>query len=77
MPTSTAAITTLASSPGLSPPSLTGIFNVEPGRTKAGGVSSTASVRVFLSMPNHFNPIARPGIRPAATSSGRRKVVIT
>ena len=36
MPTSTAAITILASSPGLSPPSLTGIFKLVPGRTSAG-----------------------------------------
>ena len=37
MPTSTAATTILASSPALSPPSLTGIFRVVPGRTSGGG----------------------------------------
>ena len=77
MPTSTAATTILASSPGLSPPSLTGIFSAVPGRTKAGGDRLTVSVRVFLSMPNHFSPIARPGIRKAAASSGRRNVATT
>ena len=77
MPTSTAATTTLASSPGLSPPSLTGIFSVAFGRTSAGGDSLTCSVRVFLSMPNHFRPIARPGMRCAAASSGRRSVATT
>jgi hypothetical protein len=77
MPTSTAATTTLASSPGLSPPSLTGIFKLVPGRTKGGGDSATCSVRAFLSMPNHFRPIARPGIRSAAASSGRRSVAST
>ncbi|MGC0395439.1 hypothetical protein ABIF91_007825 [Bradyrhizobium sp. USDA 241] len=77
MPTSTAAMTTLASSPGLSPSSLTGIFSVEFGRISEGGVSFTCSVRACLSMPNHFSPIARPGMRWAAASSGRRSVATT
>ena len=77
MPTSTAATTILASSPGLSPPSFTGSLSVVLGRTRAGGDSATSSVRAFLSMPNHFRPIARPGIRKAAASSGRRNVATT
>ena len=77
MPTSTAAITILASSPGLSPPILTGIFKLEPGRTSAGGVNATLSVRTDLSMPNQATPSARPGMRCAAASSGRRSVVTT
>ncbi|MGY3082004.1 hypothetical protein ACVWZZ_008412 [Bradyrhizobium sp. LM6.10] len=77
MPTSTAAMTILASSPGLSPSSLTGIFSIAFGRISAGGVSFTWSVRVCLSMPNHFRPIARPGMRCAAASSGRRSVATT
>ena len=77
MPTSTAATTILASSPGLRPPSFTGSFRVVPGRTSAGGERVTAKVRAFLSMPNHFKPMARPGIRSAAASSGRRSVATT
>ena len=63
MPTSTADITTLASSPGLSPSSLTGIFSIAFGRISEGGESFTDNVRVCLSTPNHFRPIARPGMR--------------
>ena len=77
MPTSTAATTIFASSPGLRPPSLTGSFKVVPGRTNAGGERFTVNMRVFLSMPNHFRPMARPGIRIAAASSGRRNVATT
>ena len=48
-----------------------------PAAPAAAATRSTVSVRVFLSMPNHFRPIARPGIRRAAASSGRRSVATT
>ena len=43
-------------------------------RISAGGLSSTASVLAARSMENHCTPMARPGMRCAGASSGRRKV---
>ncbi len=77
MPTSTAATVILASSPGASPLSLTGTRNVPFGRIRLGSGISNASVRARLSTENHCRPIARPGMRLAASSSGRRSVATT
>ena len=77
MPTSTAATTTRASSPGLSPASRSGTVSLEFGRSVAGRVIVTGSVCAARSMPNHCTPMARPGMRCAGASSGRRKVATT
>ena len=74
MPTSTAATTTRASSPDVRPASLIGTLSVELGRIVAGNFMSTASVCATLSIENHCTPMARPGMRCAGASSGRRKV---
>ena len=77
MPTSTAATTTLASSPVLRPASFSGTRNGPFGRISVGNGISTAKVRAFLSTENHCRPMARPGMRLAASSSGRRSVATT
>ena len=74
MPTSTAATTTRASSPAASPASLIGTLSAEFGRSVAGSFMSSASVRAVRSIENHCTPMARPGMRCAGASSGRRKV---
>jgi len=47
------------------------------GRIRLGSGISNESVRDFLSTENHCSPIARPGMRLAASSSGRRSVATT
>ena len=78
MPTSTAATTTRASSPALSPASLTGTVSVELGRSSRGHLHVDAPANAPLrSIENHCTPMARPGMRCAGASSGRRKVATT
>src|SRR5665647_1190400 len=59
MPTSTAATTTRASSPGLRPASFTGTLSGEFGRSVAGSFMSSASVRADLSIANHCTPMSQ------------------
>ena len=73
----TAATTTLASSPELSPLIFIGTRSGPFGRIRLGSGISKASVRAFLSTENHCRPMARPGMRLAASSSGRRSVATT
>ena len=49
-------------------------MNCEFGRIVPGSFMSSASVRAPRSMENHCTPMARPGMRCAGASSGRRKV---
>ena len=77
MPTSTAATTMRASSPAASPPILTGMRKALPGRVSCGVSMFTASVRAWRLTLNHCTPMARPGMRWALASSGRRKVATT
>ena len=77
MPTSTAATTMRASSPAVSPPICTGMRSAVFGRTSCGNCRFTASVRALRLTPNHCTPMARPGMRSAAASSGRRSVATT
>ncbi len=77
MPTSTAATTTRTSSPALKPATCTGTSSVDCGRSTAGSFMLMASVCAVRSMPNHCTPMARPGMRLAGASSGRRKVATT
>ena len=77
MPTSTADTTTRASSFGASPLNLIGTRSVVSGRTSSGRSMATPMVWAALSMPNHCTPMARPGMRFAASSSGRLSVAST
>ena len=77
MPTSTAETTMRASSFGASPASLTGMRSVVSGRIRAGRSSATPIVCAALSMLNHCTPMARPGMRFSAASSGRLSVAST
>ena len=75
MPTSTAATTILASSPGLSPPSLTGIFSVEFGRTSAGGDSLTCKRARLLvdAEPFQADRAARHALRGRIERTAQRR----
>ena len=66
-----------ASSPAASPSILTGTRSVVFGRNSAGSFRSSASVFAARSIENHCTPMARPGMRCAGASSGRRKVATT
>ena len=77
MPTSTAATTTRAWSVQPSPSILIGTRKVVFGRCSAGSVMSSASVCALRSIENHCTPMARPGMRCAWASSGRRRVATT
>ena len=77
MPTSTAETTTRASSPGARPASLTGTVSVVSGLMRSGRSRETPTVCAALSIENHCTPMARPGMRFASASSGRRKVAST
>ncbi len=77
MPTSTAETTMRASSPAPSPASLTGTRSVVSGRINAGRSSPTPIVCASLSTLNHCTPMARPGMRFSASSSGRLSVAST
>ena len=77
MPTSTAATTTRAWSVQPSPSILIGTRNFEFGRISGGRFMLTASVCALRSTENHCTPMARPGMRCARASSGRRKVATT
>ena len=61
-------------SPASSPASLMGTRSVVSGRTRLGRSMAMPSVCADLSMLNHCTPMARPGMRSACSSSGRRKV---
>ena len=78
MPTSTAATTMLRLFAGVEPGELDRHAQRRcSGRIRLGSCISTASVRAFRSTENHCRPIARPGMRLAASSSGRRRVATT
>jgi hypothetical protein len=66
-----------ASSPGLSPSTLIGMRSAPLGRNSAGKLMSSASVRALRLIENHCTPMARPGMRSARLSSGRRSVATT
>ena len=59
------------------PASLTGTRSVVSGRISAGRSSATPIVCAALSMLNHCTPMARPGMRFSASSSGRLSVAST
>ena len=68
---STAESVTKASSPGARPATFTGTEIGPRGRATSGASSVTSSLCESGAIPNHATPIARPGIRFSATSSGR------
>ena len=77
MPTSTAETTMRACSPAARFASFTGTRSVVSGRISSGRSSETSIVCSALSTLNHCTPMARPGMRFSATSSGRLSVAST
>ena len=77
MPASTAAMVTKACSPAARLPIFTGTVRRLRGFAISGAASETSRVRAARSMPNQATPMAREGMRLAATSIGLSRLAST